>query len=155
MRAGVDVVITGRGVESLTAAINELETNDAGRSVAMAVDVRDYDAVSKAVADTVAKFGGIDIVSTTPAWVRLSPSPTRAPAQWSTPSAPISPASSTSRRRRLLNSKRRGGGYIINISSNLAGKNAFVGAATLLRVEGRAQWFASAEPGSAARQHQR
>ena len=128
VRAGVDVVITGRGVESLTAAINELETNDAGRSVAMAVDVRDYDAVSKAVADTVAKFGGIDIVVNNAGMGAFVTVADMTPAQWSDTIGTNLTGVFNVTQASLAELKRRGGGYIINISS-LAGKNAFVGAA--------------------------
>ncbi|MFN7982592.1 MAG: SDR family oxidoreductase [Vicinamibacterales bacterium] len=128
VRAGVDVVITGRGIESLTAAITELEANDAGRAAAMAVDVRDYDAVSKAVADTVAKFGGLDIVVNNAGMGAFVTVAEMTPAQWSDTIGTNLTGVFNVTQASLGELKRRGGGYIINISS-LAGKNAFVGAA--------------------------
>ena len=127
VRAGVDVVITGRGIESLTAAITELEANDAGRAAAMAVDVRDYDAVSKAVADTVAKFGGLDIVVNNAGLGRFVNLADMTLEQWSETIDTNVTGVFNVCHAAIPHLRRRGGGYIMNISS-LAGKNPFVGA---------------------------
>lgn len=128
VRAGVDVVITGRSAASLTTATSSLEALAGGRVVAMPVDVRDYDAVTKAVADTVARFGGLDIVINNAgvgAFVAVSE---MTPAQWADTIGTNLTGVFNVSQASLAALKRRGGGYIVNISS-LAGKNAFVGAA--------------------------
>jgi len=128
VQAGVDVVITGRGAASLESATSALEALGGGRVVAMPVDVRDYDAVSKAVADTVTRFGGLDIVVNNAGMGAFVTVAEMTPAQWSDTIGTNLTGVFNVTQASLAELKRRGGGYIVNISS-LAGKNAFVGAA--------------------------
>lgn len=62
VKAGVNVAITGRDEAALADAKRRLGTTGPGRVETMAVDVRDFGAVEKSVAATVALFGGLDIV---------------------------------------------------------------------------------------------
>lgn len=59
--AGAKVAITSRKIENLEAAAKIINENG-GECFPVACDVRDYEAVEKAVAATVEKFGKIDIV---------------------------------------------------------------------------------------------
>jgi 3-oxoacyl-[acyl-carrier protein] reductase len=125
--AGVDVAITGRGEASLAEAKRELEAAGAGRVETLAVDVRDYGAVTTAVAATVARFGGIDIVINNAGVGRFVNIADMTPGQWSEVIDTNLTGVFNVCHASLPQLRRRGGGYIINISS-LAGKNAFVGA---------------------------
>ena len=58
---GAEVAITSRKMENLI-PMQQLITENGGQCHAVAADVRDYDAVQKAIAETVEKFGRIDIV---------------------------------------------------------------------------------------------
>lgn len=58
---GAKVSITSRKIENLEKAKEVIEQNG-GECHAVAADVRDYEAVKKAIAETVERFGKIDIV---------------------------------------------------------------------------------------------
>jgi peroxisomal 2,4-dienoyl-CoA reductase len=58
---GAKVAITSRKMENLEPMKKAIEENG-GECLAVAADVRDYEAVEKAIADTVDHFGKIDIV---------------------------------------------------------------------------------------------
>ena len=60
--AGVNVSITARKPQELDEAKRRLESTGPGRVQTYAVDVRDHRGVHNAVSDTVAAFGGLDIV---------------------------------------------------------------------------------------------
>ncbi len=128
VQAGVHVVITGRGAASLESASNTLSAIGGGRVAAMSVDVRDYAAVAKAVADTVAKFGGLDVVVNNAGMGAFVTVADMTPEQWSDTIGTNLTGVFNVTHAALPELKRRGGGYVVNISS-LAGKNAFVGAA--------------------------
>lgn len=59
---GYNVVITSRTSESANEIASELSTNFPGKVLGLGCDVRDYDSQVKCVADTVAKFGGVDVM---------------------------------------------------------------------------------------------
>jgi 2,4-dienoyl-CoA reductase [(3E)-enoyl-CoA-producing], peroxisomal len=59
--SGAKVAITSRKIENLEAAKKIIEENG-GECLAVAADVRDFDAVEKAIAATVEHFGKLDIV---------------------------------------------------------------------------------------------
>ncbi|CAN5573981.1 SDR family oxidoreductase [soil metagenome] len=58
--SGAKVAITSRKIENLEAMKSVIESNG-GECFAVAADVRDFDAVQNAIAQTVEKFGKIDI----------------------------------------------------------------------------------------------
>lgn len=126
--AGVDVVVTGRGAASLAEAAATLEAIGGGRVVSLSVDVRDYDAVARAVADIVARCGGLDVVVNNAGMGAFVTVAEMTPAQWADTIDTNLTGVFNVCHASLPELKRRGGGYILNISS-LAGKNAFVGAA--------------------------
>jgi 2,4-dienoyl-CoA reductase [(3E)-enoyl-CoA-producing], peroxisomal len=59
--SGAKVAITSRKIENLEAAKKIIEENG-GECLAVAADVRDFEAVEKAIAATVERFGKLDIV---------------------------------------------------------------------------------------------
>src|SRR5690606_27421278 len=58
---GAKIAITSRKEENLSAMKSTIETAG-GECFAVAADVRDYEAVEKAIAQTIEHFGKIDIV---------------------------------------------------------------------------------------------
>ena len=56
--AGANVVLLARGAEAITALADEI----GAQALAIPCDVSDYDAVADAVAQTVARFGGLDVL---------------------------------------------------------------------------------------------
>jgi len=123
---GVQVVITGRDGAALVEARTRLQ--DAGGSVeGYAVDVRDYASVRHAVTETVARFGGLDVVVNNAGLGRFIPIADMTPEQWSETIDTNLTGVFNVCHAALPELRKRGGGYIFNISS-LAGKNAFVGA---------------------------
>jgi NAD(P)-dependent dehydrogenase (short-subunit alcohol dehydrogenase family) len=126
--AGVRVAITGRNELDLLAAKTTLDGGGGANVEALTVDVRDYDAVQRAVASTVARFGGLDIIVNNAGVGWFAHVADMAPAQW----AQVIDTNLTGVfnvcQSAIPELRKRGGGYIINISS-LAGKNSFVGAA--------------------------
>ncbi len=123
---GVHVVITGRGAADLESAKQRLQAAP-GQVDAVVVDVRDYAAVAAAIAQTVGRLGGLDIVVNNAGIGTFVTVADMTPEQW----AGVIDTNVTGVfnvcHAALPELKKRGGGYIINISS-LAGKNAFVGA---------------------------
>lgn len=123
---GVHVVITGRGAADLESAKQRLQ-GAPGQVDAVVVDVRDYAAVAAAIAQTVGRLGGLDIVVNNAGIGTFVTVADMTPEQW----AGVIDTNVTGVfnvcHAALPELKKRGGGYIVNISS-LAGKNAFVGA---------------------------
>src|SRR5215510_6407266 len=64
VREGCLVTICARGAERLAEAEAELnrQTSGTGRILAVVADVSTVDGVTKVVADTVSRFGGLDIL---------------------------------------------------------------------------------------------
>jgi NAD(P)-dependent dehydrogenase (short-subunit alcohol dehydrogenase family) len=128
MAQGVHVAITGRHADALAVAERELRGAGSGRCKALAVDVRDYAAVTRAIADITADFGGLDVVVNNAGVGVFAKVAEMTPQQW----ADVIDTNLTGVfnvcRASLDALRARGGGYILNISS-LAGRNTFIGAA--------------------------
>jgi 3-oxoacyl-[acyl-carrier protein] reductase len=124
--AGVSVAITARNPAELDEAKRRLESKGAAVE-AIAVDVRDHAAVHKAVATTVSRFGGLDIVVNNAGVGRFVSVAEMSSQQWSDVIDTNLTGVFNVCHAAIPELRTRGGGYIINISS-LAGKNAFVGA---------------------------
>jgi NAD(P)-dependent dehydrogenase (short-subunit alcohol dehydrogenase family) len=124
---GVRVAITGRGEKALADAKRRLEA-DGGVVETFAVDVRDHDAVVKAVDVASSRLGGLNIVVNNAGVGTFAKVADMTPAQWAevidTNLTGVFNVCSAA----IPHLRNAGGGYIINISS-LAGTNAFVGAA--------------------------
>jgi 3-oxoacyl-[acyl-carrier protein] reductase len=124
--AGVNVMITGRGEKNLAEAKRRLTSSGAGVET-LAMDVRDHAAVAKAIAATVARFGGLDIVVNNAGLGTFANVADMTPDQWGEVIGTNLTGVFNVSHLAIPELRKRGGGYIINISS-LAGKNAFVGA---------------------------
>jgi 3-oxoacyl-[acyl-carrier protein] reductase len=124
---GLSVAITGRDSASLKEARQLLDEVRAGAAETIVMDVRDYRDVADAVAATVAKFGGLDVVVNNAGVGTFVTVEDMTPEQWSDTLDTNVTGVFNVCHAALPELKKRGGGYIINISS-LAGKNPFVGA---------------------------
>jgi 3-oxoacyl-[acyl-carrier protein] reductase len=126
LKAGGRVMITGRTDEAVDRAVHELgaEASEASRVAGRAVDVRDRAGVDALVAETVRRFGGLDVVVNNAGvgvfgnvetmsdddWRLMMDTTVTGPFYVTRPAIPALRAS--------------GGGWIINIAS-LAGRNYF------------------------------
>lgn len=64
LKEGINVAITGRSKATAQAAAKQLNAqgNDRAQAIGLEADVRDFESQSAAVKQTVAQFGGLDIV---------------------------------------------------------------------------------------------
>lgn len=124
---GVDVVITGRDGQTLVDARIKLQALGGGAVEGYAVDVRDHAAVHQGVAETVSRFGALDIVVNNAGLGRFVNISDMSLEQWSETIDTNVTGVFNVCHASIPYLRKRGGGYIINISS-LAGKNPFVGA---------------------------
>jgi len=125
---GVNVAVTGRSAAHLAAARPLIESSGPGSAETLLADVRRYDQVDNAVAATVARFGGLDIVVNNAGVGVFADVADMTPEQW----AEVVDTNLTGVfnvcHAAIPHLRRRGGGFIVNISS-LAGKNSFTGGA--------------------------
>lgn len=130
--AGVSVTVTGRDEGHLSEARRAIEGDGvgpgAGAVETLRADVRHYAEVERAVAATVARFGGLDILINNAGVGIFATVAEMTPGQWSEVIDTNLTGVYNACHASLPRLKARGGGYIINISS-LAGKNAFTSAA--------------------------
>ena len=126
--AGVNVTVTGRDEGHLSEARRAIEGDGPGAVETLRADVRHYAEVEHAVAATVARFGGLDILINNAGVGIFATVADMTPAQWSEVIDTNLTGVYNACHASLPRLKARGGGYIINISS-LAGKNAFTSAA--------------------------
>jgi 3-oxoacyl-[acyl-carrier protein] reductase len=121
---GVQVAVTGRTDAHLSSARREIERAGPGAVEALRADVRRYADVEQAIAATVARYGGLDIVVNNAGVGVFANVAEMTPEQW----AEVIDTNLTGVfhvcRAALPHLRRRGGGFIVNISS-LAGKNPF------------------------------
>ena len=125
---GVNVAITGRSESHLSEARRHLEGAGPAAVETLRADVRHYVEVERAVAATVARYGGLDILINNAGVGIFTNVADMTPDQWSAVIDTNLTGVFNACHASLPHLKTRGGGYIINVSS-LAGKNAFVGAA--------------------------
>ena len=125
---GVDVAVTGRDEGHLSTARPRLEAAGPGSVETLRADVRSYPEVERAVAATVARFGGLDILVNNAGVGVFVDVADMTPEQWSEVIDTNLTGVFHACHAAIPHLRRRGGGFIINISS-LAGKNAFTGAA--------------------------
>jgi len=121
---GAHVSITGRDESHLSAARSSIEKEGPGSVEALRADVRRYEDVENAVAATVARFGGLDILINNAGIGIFANVADMTPAQWSDVIDTNLTGVFYACHAAIPYLRRRGGGFIINISS-LAGKNAF------------------------------
>jgi 3-oxoacyl-[acyl-carrier protein] reductase len=125
---GVHVAITGRSAARLAAAASMIESAGPGAVESLQADVREYDAVERAVAATVARFGGLDILINNAGVGVFADVASMTPNQWADVIETNLTGPYNTCHASLPHMRRRGGGFIINISS-LAGDNPFVNGA--------------------------
>jgi NAD(P)-dependent dehydrogenase (short-subunit alcohol dehydrogenase family) len=123
---GMQVTITGRGERDLQRAAASLSAGD--RLHAVAADVRDEAASRRIIAETVSRFGGVDVLVNNAGVGRFANVADMSPETWREVIETNLTGVFYCTHAALPELRRRGGGYIINISS-LAGKNAFTGGA--------------------------
>ena len=125
---GVRVSITGRSEGHLSAARRTLENAGPAVVETLVADVRRYDEVERAVAATVARFGGLDVVINNAGVGIFADVADMTPAQWAEVVDTNLTGVFNACHAAIPHLRRRGGGFIINISS-LASRNAFPKAA--------------------------
>jgi 3-oxoacyl-[acyl-carrier protein] reductase len=121
---GARVVITGRSWAHLSAARPLIEKAGPGPLETLQADVRHYGEVERAIAATVTRFGGLDILINNAGVGMFANVADMAPAEWSEVIDTNLTGVFNGCRAAIPHLRRRGGGFIINISS-LASKNAF------------------------------
>jgi 3-oxoacyl-[acyl-carrier protein] reductase len=121
---GASVAITGRNARDLEEARNRLGT----QASAVPADLRNPDEATKAVDETVAHFGGLDVLVNNAGVGTFANVADMPVADWQRIVDTNLSAVFYCCHAAIPHMRRRGGGWIINISS-LAGKNAFVGGA--------------------------
>jgi 3-oxoacyl-[acyl-carrier protein] reductase len=126
--AGAQVAITGRNDAHLSEARPQIERAGPGGVETLRADVRRYDEVERAIAATVARFGGLDIVINNAGVGIFANVADMSPQQWTEVIETNLTGVFHVCHAAMPHLRRRGAGFIINISS-LAGKNAFPTAA--------------------------
>ena len=122
---GVKVAITGRDAARLSAARPSIEAAGPGSVETLQADVRRYDEVQAAIAATVARFGGLDVLVNNAGIGIFAPVASMTREEWLEVIDTNLTGVFNACHAALPYLRSRRGGFIINISS-LAGKNPFV-----------------------------
>jgi 3-oxoacyl-[acyl-carrier protein] reductase len=122
---GVKVAIIGRDAARLSAARPSIEAAGPGSVETLLADVRRYDEVQAAIAATVARFGGLDVLVNNAGIGIFAPVASMTRDEWLEVIDTNLTGVFNACHAALPHLRRRSGGFIINISS-LAGKNPFV-----------------------------
>jgi NAD(P)-dependent dehydrogenase (short-subunit alcohol dehydrogenase family) len=128
VRDGVSVVIAGRDETSLASARTALEGSGPGAIETVTADVRSAADVERAVAKTVGRFGGLDVLVNNAGIGGFTEVGAMTTEQWAATLDTNLTGVFYACRAALPHLRQRGGGSIINISS-LAGTNPFAGGA--------------------------
>ncbi|HXH24113.1 MAG TPA: SDR family oxidoreductase [Vicinamibacterales bacterium] len=129
LQSGASVTVTATSEESLAAAARELAADAAGkRLLTRRADVRDYDEVERALAETEARFGGLDVLVNNAGVGVFRPVAETTADEWRRVIDTNLTGIFNCCRAAIPRLKARGGGWIVNISS-LASKNPFANAA--------------------------
>ena len=123
---GMQVAIAGRDRGALAEAERALDGG--GRVLAVAADVGREEDVTRLVSETVARFGGLDVLVNNAGIGGFGPVADTTPAGWRAILDTNLTGVFYCCHAAIPHLRQRGGGWIINISS-LAGKNAFPGGA--------------------------
>jgi NAD(P)-dependent dehydrogenase (short-subunit alcohol dehydrogenase family) len=126
VREGGAVMITARDAAAVERAVNELAAlaPDRSRVAGRAADVRDRSSVDALVAETVSRFGGLDIVVNNAARGLSRSLEATTDDEWREVFETNVTGAFFVTRAAIPALRRRGGGWIINIAS-LAGRNPF------------------------------
>ena len=122
---GLKVAITGRDAARLSAARPSIEAAGPGSVETLQADVRRYDEVQAAIAATVARFGGLDVLVNNAGIGIFAPVASMTREEWLEVIDTNLTGVFNACHAALPHLRNRRGGFIINISS-LAGKNPFV-----------------------------
>jgi NAD(P)-dependent dehydrogenase (short-subunit alcohol dehydrogenase family) len=122
----MEVAIAGRDRQALAEAERALDVG--GRVLAVTADVGREEDVTRLVSDTVARFGGLDVLVNNAGIGGFGPVADMTPEGWRAILDTNLSGVFYCCHAALPHMRQRGGGWIINISS-LAGKNAFPGGA--------------------------
>jgi 3-oxoacyl-[acyl-carrier protein] reductase len=125
---GARVVITGQSWAHLSAARPLIEKAGPGPVETLQADVRHYGEVEQAIAATVTRFGGLDILINNAGVGIFANVADMTPEEWSEVIDTNLTGVFNGCRAAIPHMLRRGGGFIVNISS-LAAKSAFPKAA--------------------------
>lgn len=82
LKQGMNVAITSRHQESADAAAHQLAGIGPGKLLALAADVRDFDAQKNVVAKTIETFGSIDVLVANAGLGHFAPISSLTPEQW-------------------------------------------------------------------------
>jgi 3-oxoacyl-[acyl-carrier protein] reductase len=126
--AGASVVITGRDLAALDAAVKGGPAAGAGKIVAVRADVQHHEDAARAVDDSVKAFGGLDILVNNAGVGVFSNVADMTIADWERTIRTNLSGVFYCCHAAIPELRRRGGGWIISISS-LASTNPFVGGA--------------------------
>lgn len=126
LERGMQVTITGRNPKDLERATAHLSAG--GNVLAVAADVRIPGDAQRTIAETVARFGGLDVLVNNAGIGRFVNVADMSIETWREVIDTNLSGVFYCTHAALPEMRRRGGGYIVNISS-LAGKNAFTGGA--------------------------
>jgi 3-oxoacyl-[acyl-carrier protein] reductase len=125
---GAHVAITGRSDAHLSEARRRIEGSGPGSVETLRADVRDYDAVERAIEAVVSRFGGLDVLVNNAGIGIFADVAEMTPAQWADVVGTNLTGVFNACHAAIPHLGKRRGAFIVNISS-LAGKNAFAGAA--------------------------
>jgi 3-oxoacyl-[acyl-carrier protein] reductase len=125
LQRGASVAITGTSQANLDEALARAEGTAADRLLALRADVRKYADVEQALAATVAKFGGLDVLVNNAGVGVFKPAAETTVDDWHRVIDTNLSGVFYGCHAALPHLRKRGGGWIINISS-LASKNPFV-----------------------------
>ncbi len=82
LKEGMNVAITSRHQETADLAARQLSSIGPGKLIAIAADVRDFDAQKNAVAKTLEAFGSLDVLIANAGLGHFAPITTLTPEQW-------------------------------------------------------------------------
>ena len=123
---GMQVVISARNERELAKAVDELGVGD--RVAAVAADVQRAEDADRLIKETVARFGGLDVLVNNAGLGTFARVADMSIEAWRQVIDTNLSGAFYCCHAAIPELRRRGGGYIVNISS-LAGKNSFVGGA--------------------------
>ena len=124
LAAGDRVMITGRDAARVQDVVGTLASGAGDRVAGSPLDVRDRTAVDRVVADTVSRFGGLDVVVNNAGVGKYQAVETMSDADWAEVIGTNVTGAFYMTRAAIPVLRASGGGSIINIAS-LAGRNPF------------------------------
>ena len=125
VKEGVNVTVTSRHQDEVTAAAQKLTEQGPGRALGVVCDVRNFDDQQTAVQKTVDKFGGLEVLVANAGFGTFAAIQEMTPEQWND-TIDTNLTGVFYSIKASLDALKKQGGYIFTISS-LAGKNPMAG----------------------------